>query len=202
MTFVLGLTGSMGMGKSTTADLFRARGIPVYDADQTVHRLYEGRLARLIEDAFPGTVHDGRVDRSRLAGFVLHDEAAMRRLEAIVHPEVQKEQDAFLNTCRMSDIPLAVLDIPLLYEKGKDKSCDAVLVVSAPANIQRARLLSRPDMTPEKLDGLLARQMDDQEKRRRADFVIDTSVSIADADRQLTELLASLAKRNFPHGSL
>ncbi|MBQ0823596.1 dephospho-CoA kinase [Microvirga sp. HBU67558] len=194
MTFVLGLTGSIGMGKSATADLFRRLGVPVHDADATVHRLYRGRAVPVIDRAFPGTVTDGAVDRARLGAAVLNDPARMRQLEAIVHPLVRGEEEAFL--ARVSaQSPLAVLDIPLLFETGGERRCDAVLVVTAPASVQRARVLARPGMTDEKFHAILDKQMKDGDKRARAHFLVDTSRGFASAEAQVRSVLACLAGR-------
>jgi dephospho-CoA kinase len=172
---VIGLTGSLGMGKTTTSRFFAEAGVPVYDADEVVHRLYAGEAAALIEAAFPGTTGDGGVDRAKLAQAVLEDSAALARLEAIVHPLVRQEELRFLETAREAGARVAVLDIPLLFETGGAGRVDAVVVVSAPADMQRARAFERPGMTEEKFRALLAKQMPDEEKRRRADFVVDTS---------------------------
>ncbi|WP_201829075.1 dephospho-CoA kinase [Microvirga zambiensis] len=194
MTFVLGLTGSIGMGKSATADLFRRLGVPVHDADATVHRLYRGRAAPPIEKAFPGTVGDGIVDRARLSAAVLNDPARMKQLEAIVHPLVREEEKNFL--ARVSALaPVAVLDIPLLFETGGERRCDAVLVVTAPLSVQRARVLARPGMTEEKFSAILAKQMPDAEKRARAHFLVDTGRGFASAEAQVRTILACLAGR-------
>jgi dephospho-CoA kinase len=194
MTFVLGLTGSIGMGKSATADLFRKLGVPVHDADATVHRLYRGRAVPLIEKAFPGTVADGAVDRARLGAAVLNDPARMRQLEAIVHPLVREEEEAFL--ARVSALaPIAVLDIPLLFETGGETRCDAALVVTAPAEVQRQRVLARPGMTPEKFSAILAKQMPDADKRARAHFLVDTSRGFSSAEAQVRSILVCLAGR-------
>jgi dephospho-CoA kinase len=190
---VLGLTGSLGMGKSTTADFFAEEGVPVLDADAVVHRLYAGSAAPLIEAAFPGATVDGRVDRARLAERVVGDPDAMARLESIIHPLVRREQDHFIADARASGAPVAVLDIPLLFETGADRSCDAVVVVTAPADVQRQRALARPGMTEDKLDSLLAKQMPDEEKRRRADFVVDSSQGFDFARAQVRAILRTLA---------
>jgi dephospho-CoA kinase len=194
MTFVLGLTGSIGMGKSATADLFRRLGVPVHDADATVHRLYRGRAAPLIEKAFPGTVTDGAVDRARLGAAVLDSPERMQQLEAIVHPLVRDEEESFLRTVAALK-PLAVLDIPLLFETGGETRCDAVLVVTAPAAVQRARVLARPGMTEAKFHAILAKQMRDEDKRTRAHFLVDTSRGFSSADAQVKSILACLAGR-------
>ncbi|HEV2552257.1 MAG TPA: dephospho-CoA kinase [Bosea sp. (in: a-proteobacteria)] len=195
MTFILGLTGSIGMGKSTTAGLFQARGIPVHDADATVHALYRGRAVLLIAAAFPDAIRDGAVDRPSLSAAVLGKPEAMARLEAIIHPLVREEEEAFLRRCREKGQGLAVLDVPLLLETGGEGRCDAVLVVSAPAEVQRARVLARAGMTPERLDAILARQMPDARKRARAHFIVDTSCGVVAAGRQVGSILAALAGR-------
>jgi dephospho-CoA kinase len=195
MTFILGLTGSIGMGKSTTAGLFQARGIPVHDADATVHALYRSRAVPLIAAAFPDAIRDGAVDRPSLSAAVLGKPEAMARLEAIIHPLVREEEEAFLRRCREKGQGLAVLDVPLLLETGGEGRCDAVLVVSAPAEVQRARVLARAGMTPERLDAILARQMPDARKRARAHFIVDTSRDVMAAGRQVGSILAALAGR-------
>ncbi len=195
MTFILGLTGSIGMGKSTTAALFQARGIPVHDADATVHALYRGRAVPLIAAAFPDAVRDGVVDRPSLSAAVLGEPEAMARLEAIIHPLVREEEASFLRGCRQRGSGLAVLDVPLLLETGGESRCDAVLVVSAPADVQRARVLARPGMTPERFDAILARQMPDAQKRARAHFIVDTSRGVVAAGRQVGSILLALAGR-------
>jgi dephospho-CoA kinase len=201
MTFVLGLTGSIGMGKSATADLFRRLGVPVHDADAAVHRLYRGRAAPLIEKAFPGTVTDGVVDRARLGAAVLNDPARMGDLEAIVHPLVREEEERFLE--RVAALaPVAVLDIPLLFETGGDRRCDATLVVTAPSHVQRERVLARPGMTEDKFSAILAKQMPDADKRARAHFLVDTSRGFASAQAQVRSILACLAGRPGRHRGL
>jgi dephospho-CoA kinase len=194
MTFVLGLTGSIGMGKSATADLFRRLGVPVHDADATVHRLYRGRAAPLIEKAFPGTVTEGAVDRARLGAAVLDSPERMQQLEAIVHPLVREEEESFLK--RVAALaPVAVLDIPLLFETGGEMRCDAVLVVTAPASVQRDRVLARAGMTEAKFHAILAKQMRDEDKRTRAHFLVDTSRGFSSAEAQVRSILACLAGR-------
>ncbi|CAM5774140.1 dephospho-CoA kinase [Bosea minatitlanensis] len=195
MTFVLGLTGSIGMGKSTTAALFEKRGVPLHDADAAVHRLHRGRAAAPIAAAFPGTVVDGVVDRARLGAAVLGSPDALSRLEAIIHPLVREEEEAFLARCRTQAAGLAVIDVPLLLETGGEGRCDAVLVVTAPAAVQRERVLARPGMNAEKLQAILSRQMPDAEKRRRAHFLVDTSRGLVAAERQVGSILAALAGR-------
>ena len=193
MTFVLGLTGSIGMGKSATANLFRERGIPVHDADLSVHALYAGRAAPLVEAAFPGTVTGGTVDRVALGAWVVGDAAALQRLEAIVHPLVREEEARFLAEAASAGAPLVVLDVPLLYETGGEGRCDAVAVVTAPAPIQRERVLARPGMTPERFEALLAKQMPDAEKRRRATFLVHTGEGFPRARADVDAILAALA---------
>jgi dephospho-CoA kinase len=191
--FILGLTGSLGMGKSTTAGFFAEAGVPVHDADAVVHRLYEGEAAAAIEAAFPGTTVAGKVDRARLAAQVLDQPQALARLEAIVHPLVQAAEARFLAEARAGGARAVVLDIPLLLETAGDARVDAVVVVSAPPDTQRRRVLERPGMTPAKLDALLARQMTDREKRRHADFVVDTSRGYEAAREQVKEILRAIA---------
>jgi dephospho-CoA kinase len=195
---VLGLTGSVAMGKSATAEMFADEGVPVFDADAEVHRLYEGEAVPLIEAAFPGTTVAGRVDRERLAGKVFNDPEALSKLEAIVHPLVHKAEQRFRKKAQEAGARVVVLNIPLLLETGGDKRVDAVVVVSAPADIQRARLLARPGMTEERIDAMLARQMPDSEKRRRADFVIDTSRGFDAARTEVRALLRRLAEEGLP----
>jgi dephospho-CoA kinase len=186
---VLGLTGSVGMGKSTTARFFAEAGVPVFDADAAVHRLYAGEAVAAIEAAFPGTIGDEGVDRAKLAQAVLGDPAALARLEAIVHPLVRREELRFIDEAGKTGAPVAVLDIPLLFETGRDSLVDAVVVVSAPPDIQRARVFERPGMTEEKFRALLAKQMPDEEKRRRADFIVDSSGSYDSARAQVHAIL-------------
>jgi dephospho-CoA kinase len=194
---VLGLTGSIGMGKSTTAEMFREAGIPVYCADEAVHRLYEGRAAPLIEKAFPGTVENGVVNREKLSAAVVGDEQALKRLETIVHPLVHDEERAFLDEARASGARIAVLDVPLLLETGGESRVDSILVVSAPADVQRLRVLRRPGMTAEKFEAILARQVPDAEKRARADFVIDTGQGLEAARRAVADIIARLEKEKW-----
>ena len=172
---ILGLTGSIGMGKSTTAKLFAEAGVPVYDADAAVHILYEGEAAPAIEAAFPGTTVNGKVDRNKLSARVVHDPAAIKRLEQIVHPMLGASRQKFLEDAERSGAPVAVVDVPLLFETGGEKRVDAVVVVTTTPELQRQRILARDNMTSEKLDAILARQLPDAEKRRRGDFVVDTS---------------------------
>jgi dephospho-CoA kinase len=190
---VLGLTGSVGMGKSTTAGFFVEAGVPVHDADAAVHRLYAGEAVPLIEAAFPGTTSGGVVDRTLLARRVLGDPAALKRLEAIVHPLVQASERRFLADAEAHGDKVVVLDIPLLFETAGEQRVDAVVVVSAPAEVQRKRVMERPGMTAEKFDAILAQQMPDAEKRRRADFVVDTSQGFEAARAQVGAVLAASA---------
>jgi dephospho-CoA kinase len=191
---VLGLTGSIGMGKSTTAKLFAEAGVPVYDADATVHLVYDGEAAPAIEAAFPGATAGGKVDRAKLSAQVLNDAAALRRLEAIVHPMLRAYHQKFLDDAERSGAPVAVVDVPLLYETGGENRVDAVVVVTTDPDIQRARILSRDNMTDEKLDAILARQLPDAEKRKRADFVVDTSHGLEPVRARIREILAEAAR--------
>ena len=191
--FVLGLTGSLGMGKSATAKMFAEEGVPVHDADAAVHDLYEGAAAPLIEAAFPGTTTAGKVDRDKLAQRVLGDSAALEKLETIVHPLVRRAEQAFLNEATRKGACVAILDIPLLFETGSEGRCDAVVVVSAPPEIQRARAFERPGMTKQKFAAILAKQMPDADKRARADFVVDTSKGFNAARAQVRDILTRIA---------
>jgi dephospho-CoA kinase len=191
---ILGLTGSIGMGKSTTAKLFAEAGVPVYDADATVHMLYEGEAVPAIEAAFPGTTVDGKVDRNRLSARVVHDPAAMKRLEEIVHPMLGASRQKFLAVAEQSGAGVAVVDVPLLFETGGEKGVDAVVVVTTTPEIQRQRILSRPNMTDEKLDAILARQMPDAEKRGRANFVVDTSHGLDPVRARIRDILDEAVK--------
>jgi dephospho-CoA kinase len=192
--FILGLTGSIGMGKTATARMFAEEGVPVQDADAVVHALYEGEATALIEAAFPGTTAGGVVDRVKLGAQVIGNADAIKRLEAIVHPLVAQKRDQFLAESEKNGADVAVLDIPLLYETGGDKRCDAVAVVSAPAEVQRERVLTRPGMTEERFLAILAKQMPDAEKRRRADFIVDTSKGFDAARQQVREILDKVRK--------
>ena len=191
---ILGLTGSIGMGKSTTAGFFAEAGAPVHDADAAVHQLYDGAAAAAIEAAFPGTTAGGKVDRVRLSEQVLEDPAALKRLEAIVHPLVRRDEERFLREAEGAGATIAVLNIPLLFETGGEKRCDAVVVVSAPPEMQRARVMERPGMTEEKFASLLGKQVPDAEKRRRADFVVDTSKDLDSTRAQVRAILQAAAK--------
>ncbi len=195
MTFVLGLTGSIGMGKSATAAMFRRLGVPVHDADAAVHRLYEGEAAPLIEAAFPGTAPSGVVDRAALSKVVIGSPERMAALEAIVHPLVRREEERFLKQALAAGAAVAVLDIPLLLETGGEQRCDAVLVVTAAPGVQRERVLARPGMSDEKFAAILAKQMPDAEKRRRAHFLVDTGRGFPSAERQVGDILRALANR-------
>ncbi len=192
---VAGLTGSIGMGKSTVAGMFRDFGVPVFDADAAVHVLQGpgGALIAAIEDAFPGTTTEAGVDRQQLAARVLGDDDAMRRLEAIVHPGVAAMKADFLR--KNSAAALVVLDIPLLFEKGGEAQVDVTIVVSAPLAIQRERVLARQGMTPEKFDAIVDWQLPDDDKRRRADVIIDTGVSIDATRKRVAEVVACLLAR-------
>jgi dephospho-CoA kinase len=191
--FVIGLTGSIAMGKSTTARLFAEEGVPVHDADAAVHRLYEGEAVGPIEAAFPGVTKAGKVDRAALARRVAGDQPALRQLEQIVHPLVRASEVQFLREAEASGTPTVVLDIPLLFETGGDRRVDAAVVASAPTEMQRARLVER-GIEMERLEALLARQMPDAEKRQRADFVVDSSQGIEHARTQVRQILKAVAK--------
>jgi len=191
--FVICLTGSLGMGKSRSAKFFAEAGVPVHDSDAAVHALYEGEAVPAIEKAFPGTTADGKVDRAKLAAVVLGDDAALARLEAIVHPLVAAARDRFLAEAQASGAKVVVLDIPLLFETGAERCCDAVVVVSAPPELQRRRAFERPGMSEEKFAALIAKQMPDAEKRRRADFVVDSSQGFEHARAQVHDILRRVA---------
>jgi len=188
---VLGLTGSIAMGKSTAADAFRRLGVPVHDADAAVHQLMEpgGEAVRPLATAFPGAANEGAIDRARLREEVRENPRALARLEAILHPLVRRSERAFLARARKRREPIVVLDIPLLYETGADRRCDAVAVVSAPRTVQRARLHTRPGMNDEYLKRIESRQMPDAEKRRRADFIVPTGLSKRESLRAIRRIV-------------
>ena len=191
---LIGLTGSIGMGKSTTAAMFRDAGVPVYDADAAVHDLYDkgGAAVGPVGKAFPGTVKDGRVDREALRQAVLGDPEALKRLNAIVHPLVGRDRLGFFAKAEAEGADMVALDIPLLFETGGHANVDAVVVVSAPAEMQRERVLARPGMSVGRLDAILAQQMADAEKRARAHFVVDTSQGLEPARRQVAQIIAAM----------
>lgn len=189
---VIGLTGSIGMGKSTTAALFGERGFPVFGADDAVHALYRSRAVPPIEAAFPGTTRNGAVDRERLAEKVIGDADAMRRLESIVHPLVREDRAAFLASAQAGGAFLAVLDVPLLFETGADSGVDVIVLASAPEAVQKSRVLARPHMTETRFAAMVAKQMPDAEKRRRAHFVIETGHGLAVARMQVAAVIAAL----------
>ncbi len=189
---VLGLTGSVGMGKSTTATMFAEAGVPVFDADAAVHALYAGEAAPLIEREFPGTTASGTVDREKLSAQVVGKREALSRLEKLIHPLVGKLRSKFMENAEKSGAKAVILDIPLLFETGDPSKFHAVIVVSAPAEVQRERVLARPGMTPEKFEAILKRQTPDSEKRARADFVIDTGNGLDEARGQVREVLAQV----------
>jgi dephospho-CoA kinase len=191
---VLGLTGSIGMGKSTTAKLFAEAGVPVYDADATVHKVYESEAAPAIEAAFPGSTENGKVDRAKLSARVVNDPAALRQLEQIVHPMLGAYHRKFLDEAERSGAPVAVVDVPLLFETGGEKRVDAVVVVTTSPENQRARILARGTMTGEALDTILARQLPDAEKRKRADFIVDTSHGLDPVRERIRDILAEAVK--------
>ncbi|MEJ6784166.1 dephospho-CoA kinase [Aminobacter sp. Piv2-1] len=189
---VLGLTGSIGMGKSTTAKMFAEAGVPVHDSDEAVHRLYAGEAAPLIEAAFPGTVLNGVVDRVELSRHVLGNAAALKKVEAIVHPLVRADANAFLERSRTAGAAIAVLDIPLLFETGGRGRVDKVVVVTAPAEVQRERVLARPGMTAEKFEAILAKQVPDAEKRKLADYIVDTGQGLEPARAAVQAIIDDL----------
>jgi dephospho-CoA kinase len=191
---ILGLTGSIGMGKSTTAKLFVEAGVPVYDADAAVHKIYEGEAAPAVEAAFPGTTVDGKVDRAKLSAKVVRDPAAIKQLEQIVHPMLGASRQKFLEAAEQSGAPIVVMDIPLLFETGGEKRVDAVVVVTTTPENQRERILARGTMTHEALDAILARQLPDAEKRKRADFVVDTSHGLDPVRARIRDILAEVVK--------
>ena len=191
---ILGLTGSIGMGKSTTAKLFAEAGVPVYDADAAVHKIYQGEAAPAIEAAFPGTTANGKVDRAKLSAKVVHDPAAIRQLEQIVHPMLGASRQKFLDDAERSGAAVVVMDIPLLFETGGEKRVDAVVVVTTAPESQRERILARGTMTNEALDAILARQLPDAEKRKRADFVVDTSHGLDPVRAAIRDILAEVVK--------
>jgi dephospho-CoA kinase len=191
---ILGLTGSIGMGKSTTAKLFAEAGVPVYDADANVHRLYEGEAAPAIEAAFPGTTVEGKVDRARLSAQVVNDPVAIKRLEGIVHPMLGASRQKFLHDAEQSGAPVVVVDVPLLFETGGERRVDAVVVVTTSPEIQRERVLARANMTPEMLAMVLTRQLPDTEKRKRADFVVDTSHGLDPVRARIRDILTEAVK--------
>ncbi|SES43760.1 dephospho-CoA kinase [Rhizobium sp. NFR03] len=190
---VLGLTGSIGMGKSTTADMFKALGVPVNDADAVVHDLYRGDAVRPIEAAFPGSTKDGVVDRAALSAALAKHPDGFKTLEAIVHPLVRERERVFLEREKQAHTSLVLLDIPLLYETGGEGRVDAVVVVTCDADIQRERVLARPGMTPEKFAMILSRQMPDSEKRARANYVIDTGHGLDAARQRVEEIVSALS---------
>jgi dephospho-CoA kinase len=189
---VLGLTGSIGMGKSTTAKMFTDAGVPVHDSDEAVHRLYAGQATPLIEAAFPGTVKDGVVDRTELSRHVLGDAAALKKLEGIIHPLVRADANAFLERNRAAGAPIAVLDIPLLFETNGRGRVDKVVVVTAPADVQRQRVLARLGMTEQKFEAILAKQVPDAEKRKLADYIVDTGNGLDPARAAVQAIIAEL----------
>jgi dephospho-CoA kinase len=198
---VIGLTGSIAMGKSETAKLFSAAGLPVFDSDAAVHELYEsgGAAAQAISEILPDAVVKGAVDREKLAQALQQDPSLLKAVEQIVHPLVRAKQAEFLERSRNDNVRIAVLDIPLLFETGRDHEVDCIVVVSAPQHLQRERALRRPGMTEEKLSFILSRQMPDAEKRARADYVVDTSSGIEDAKRQVDAIVAELAAGKKQH---
>jgi dephospho-CoA kinase len=195
---VLGLTGSAAMGKSTTAKFFAEENVPVFDADAVVHRLYRGEAAPLIEREFPGTTEAGKVNRDKLSASVLGKPDALKKLESLIHPLVRDARARFLRDMRKMDADIVVFDIPLLFETGADKEVDAVVVVTAPVELQRERMFQRSGMTEEKYTAILSRQMPDSEKRSRADFLVDSSRGLEDARKQVRDILHRLREQGIP----
>jgi len=189
---IIGLTGSIGMGKSTTSAMFRAHGVPVYDADAAVHRLYAGAAVVPMAAVFPESIVDGKIDRAVLSHLVMSDPSALPRIESVVHPLVGADRASFLERCIRTGTPVVVFDVPLLFETGGDRNVDVVAVVSAAADVQKRRVLARPDMTREKFATIVSKQLPDEDKRRRAHFVIDTGRGLEPARRQVASLLAGL----------
>lgn len=190
---IIGLTGSIGMGKSTTSDMFKALGVPVISSDETVHQLYSGEAAPLIEAAFPGTAPDGVVDRRILSEKLMAAPGEFKRLEAIIHPLVRAHEQRFLDDAAARDEKMVLLDIPLLFETGATERADVIVVVSCAPEIQRKRVLARPGMTEEKFQAILSRQTPDAEKRRRAEYVIDTGQGLEAAQQQVADIVAELS---------
>ncbi|WP_163270704.1 dephospho-CoA kinase [Chelativorans alearense] len=193
---VLGLTGSIGMGKTTTARMFAEEGVPVHDSDAAVHRLYAGEAAPAVEALFPGTVVGGAVDRERLAEAVVGKPDALAKLEALIHPMVRRDADRLVEEHRKKGTPLVLLDIPLLFETAGTGRVDRIVVVTAPQEVQRQRVLARPGMTEEKFAAILARQVPDAEKRQRADFIVDTSHGLEAARQAVRDIIAQLTEAN------
>lgn len=193
---VIGLTGSIGMGKSTTAAMFRDAGIPVYDADAAVHAAYDvgGIAVEPVGAAFPGAVKNGRVDREVLRQQVLGNPEALQKLNGIVHPLIGRDRARVFEAAKASGADMIIMDVPLIFETGGEKNMDAVIVVSAPAEMQRTRVLAREGMTPERLDAILAQQTPDAEKRARADYVVDTGQGLEVARAQVAQIIADLRK--------
>ncbi len=193
---ILGLTGSIGMGKSTTADMFRAENIPVHDADKSVHQLYENEAVLPLKKLFPTAVVDGRVDRQELGRIVLSDTGKMNQLENLIHPMVREKERKFLQCARSDNAPIVVLDIPLLFETGGENRVDAVVVVTASFKQQKSRVLARKDMNEEKFMSILKKQLADHEKRQKADFIIDTELGMESARNQVQEIIQQLLSSN------
>src|SRR6202040_4088591 len=191
---ILGLTGSIGMGKSTTAKLFAEAGVPVYDADAAVHKIYEGEAVPAIEAAFPGSTVDGKADRNKLSARGVRDPGAIRQTGQILHPMLGRSRQKFLDDAERAGAPVAVVDVPLLFETGGEKRVDAVVVVTTTPELQRQRILARDNMTGQKLDAILARQLPDAEKRKRADFVVDTSHGLDPVRARIRDILDQAAK--------
>ncbi len=195
---IIGLTGSIAMGKSETAKMFEALGVPVFDADRAVHMLYakNGRAVESVQSRFPSAIKDAAVDRAELAKLVLNDKAALAELEAIVHPLVHHERQKFIEAAQEAGQPIVVLDIPLLFETKAQDQVDKIVVVSAPEDIQRQRALERPGMTSEKFEAILQKQVPDREKRKQADFIVDSSKGLAAARAQVVDIVEALSAKS------
>lgn len=192
---IVGLTGSIGMGKTTTANMFAEELIPVQDADKVVHDLYSGKAVPLIEAAFPNTTKDNSVDRKLLGKIVVGNSAAMKKLETLIHPLVKQERDAFLSKEKAKNTKMVVLDIPLLFETGMDRMCDKIVVVTTSPEEQKQRVLARDGMTEEKFSKILKSQMPDAEKRKKADYIIDTSLGLLHAKKQIHKIIDELLEQ-------
>ena len=201
MTIFLGLTGSIGMGKSTTAQFFKDVGIPVHDSDATVHMLYESEAVPLIEKAFPGTTNENGVDRGELSKRVVGNDTEMKKLEKIIHPLVRREETRFREKAISDDHKLAILDVPLLFETKGEGRVDGIIVVTAPSEVQRQRVLARDGMTVEKFEAILKRQIPDQIKRSKADFLIDTSKGLNAANADVLEIIQTVTSGNWSKGN-
>lgn len=198
---IVGLTGSIGMGKTTLLEMLQKRGVPTFDADAAVHKLYEGRATPLIEEAFPGTTSDGIVDRKKLSAALMDNKEAIKQLEDIIHPLVWEERKAYLMQLAETGTSFVVLDIPLLFEINADKEVDFIVVASAPSEIQKKRVLARPNMSEEKLNYILSRQLPDKQKREQADYIVETGGDFAETEAALDKLIEILKSGSVPNGA-